>query len=174
MEDWLPELLAEKPAMITVHARTRKEMSDVPARWEHVKRAVEIRNEMGSETLIFGNGDVTDLEDAKIKAAETGADGVMLGRAIFGNPWLFRNLSQNNTSAISIDQKLTVMVEHAKLFEELLTGFKNFSVMKKHFKAYVNGFDGAVELRAKLMETNTALEVENVVDEFLASKKPII
>jgi len=195
LESWLPELLAEKPAMITVHARTRKEMSDVPAHWEHVKRAVEIRDEMGSETLIFGNGDVTDLEDAKKKAIETGADGVMFGRAIFGNPWLFRNrrqhflrsedLSERVTdsrvpqqakvlSEISTEEKLRVMVEHAKLFEELLTGFKNFSVMKKHFKAYVNGFDGAMELRGKLMKTDTAEEVENIVNEFLATKKPSI
>ena len=174
LETWLPELLAEKPALITVHARTRKEMSDVPARWEHVKRAVEIRNELQKDlpenerTLIFGNGDVVDVADARNKARETGADGVMFGRAIFGNPWLF------GKPATTVEQKLRVMAEHSKLFEELLTGFKNFSVMKKHFKAYVTGFDGAVELRGKLMETNNAKEVENIVDEFLALKKPSI
>ena len=87
LEEWLGALLETKPAAITVHARTRKEMSKVPARWKEVARAVELAR--GSGTLIIGNGDVIDLADARAKARETGADGVMLGRAIFGNPWLF-------------------------------------------------------------------------------------
>ncbi|HAO64911.1 TPA: tRNA-dihydrouridine synthase, partial [Candidatus Taylorbacteria bacterium] len=174
LETWLPELLAEKPAMITVHARTRKDMSKVPARWEHVKCAVEIRDELqktlqkNEQTLIFGNGDITDLEDGRNKAKAAGADGAMLGRAIFGNPWLF------GVPAISIEEKLWVMVEHTALFEELLGDIKNFAIMKKHFKAYVNGFDGAVELRGRLMETETADQVKNIVDEFLTSQKPLI
>src|SRR3990167_1964080 len=89
LEEWLPQLLAEEPAAITLHARTRKEMSEVPARWERVKRAVEIRNELKSTTLIIGNGDLKDIEDARQRVASSGADGAMLGRAIFGNPWLF-------------------------------------------------------------------------------------
>jgi len=74
---------------VTIHCRTRKDMSTVPARWERVRRAVEIRNEMGSETLILGNGDVLSMEDARRKAELSGADGVMIGRALFGNPWFF-------------------------------------------------------------------------------------
>ncbi|MES2006933.1 MAG: tRNA-dihydrouridine synthase family protein, partial [Patescibacteria group bacterium] len=89
LEEWLPVLLAEELAALTLHARTRKEMSKVPAHWDRVKRAVEIRNELGSKTLIIGNGDALNMEDARKKAAESGADGVMLGRAIFGTPWLF-------------------------------------------------------------------------------------
>jgi nifR3 family TIM-barrel protein len=182
LEEWLPELLAEEPAVITVHARTRKELSKVPARWEHVKRAVEIRNSLGSKTLIFGNGDVKDLEDARKKVEETGADGVMLGRAIFGNPWLFSkyhpdledsvtplNLRGDARGAgvISVKDKLHVMLEHTKLFQELLGDIKNFAVMKKHYKAYVTGFDGAAELRGKLMETTNAEQVEEIVENFL-------
>lgn len=168
LETWLPELLAENPAMITVHARTRKEMSKVPARWEHVKRAVEIRNELKSNALIFGNGDVVDIDDARRKCKETGADGIMLGRAIFGNPWLFSELS-GKSSFSSIQDKLLVMVEHTKLFNELLPE-KNFAIMKKHYKAYVNGFDGAVELRAKLMEAKDSGEVEQIVNKYLVDK----
>ncbi|MDO8564430.1 MAG: tRNA-dihydrouridine synthase [bacterium] len=172
LETWLPELLAETPTAITIHARTRKEMSKVPARWERVKRAVEIRNALKSETLILGNGDVTDMKDARQKAEESGADGVMLGRAIFGNPWLFANSSRLNLESgtrfnLSINEKLAVMVEHTKLFEELLGEIKNFAIMKKHYKAYANGFDGAKELRIKLMEAENAAEVENIVNNFL-------
>lgn len=161
LEVWLPELLAEKPVLVTVHARTRKEMSKVPARWERVKRAVEIRNELGSKTLIFGNGDARDIAHARELIHETGADGVMLGRAIFGNPWLF------SEKVPTLEEKLRVMVEHTKLFEELLGGVKNFNIMKKHYRAYVKDFDGATELRARLMETQSAREVERIVNEFL-------
>lgn len=167
LEEWLPEILAEEPAVVTVHARTRKEMSKVPARWERVKRAVEIRNELGSKSLIFGNGDALSIEDAKKKVAETGADGVMLGRAIFGNPWLFH--PEKDLSNVSLEERLSVMVEHSKLFEELLP-HKSFAVMKKHYKAYVNGFDGAVELRAKLMEAASSSEVENIVMDHLSER----
>lgn len=185
LEEWLPALLAENPAAITIHARTRKEMSKVAAHWDRVKRAVEIRNEMKSSTLILGNGDAVDVEDAKKKAAESGADGVMLGRAIFGKPWLFattdslgpkqypvaepatsEDVEQANTPA-SIEQRLRILIEHTILFEELLGDIKSFAIMKKHFKAYVEGFEGAKELRVKLMETTHAAEVEAIIEDFL-------
>ena len=85
---WIPALLEEGIAALTIHARTRNEMSDVPARWEHVKEVVDIRNSLGFDTLILGNGDLKDLADAREKIAFAGCDGAMLGRAIFGNPWL--------------------------------------------------------------------------------------
>lgn len=175
LEEWLPALLSEHPAVITVHARTRKEMSKVPARWERVQRAVEIRdalqgvewqkiNPNSSPTLIFGNGDVRSVEHAETLVRDTGADGVMLGRAIFGNPWLFH--PQQKFEDIPLRERLLVMIEHTKLFEEMLP-FKNFSVMKKHYKAYVQGFPGAHELRAQLMEAPSAKAVETVVNNFL-------
>lgn len=166
IEIWLPELLAENPAVITVHARTRKDMSKVPARWERVARAVLIRNELGSETLIFGNGDALSIEDARQKAEQSGADGVMLGRAIFGNPYLFH--PEKDISTVSLEERLRVMVEHTKLFEELLP-HKSFAIMKKHYKAYVHGFPGAVELRAELMEAKDARKVEQVIHRELAN-----
>ncbi len=165
IETWLPELLVEKPVAIILHARTRKEMSKVPAHWDIIKRAVEIRDEAGSETLILGNGGVLDLQDARKKVEETGTDGAMLGKAIFGNPFLFCD-SQRQVSA---SQRLQIAVEHTKLFEELLGDVKNFAIMKKHYKAYANGFDGAKELRVKLMDTKNAQEVERIVSHFLES-----
>jgi nifR3 family TIM-barrel protein len=161
IETWIPELLKENLAALTVHLRTRKEMSNVPAHWDVMKRIVEIRNEMKVPTLILGNGDVLDINDAKNKCDETGCDGVMLGRAIFGNPWLFAG------GKPSITEKLQVMVEHTKLFEKMLGGHKNFAIMKKHYKAYANGFDGAKELRIKLMETENASQVDEIVNDFM-------
>jgi nifR3 family TIM-barrel protein len=163
IDTWVPKLLEEGIAALTIHCRTRKEMSAVPARWEHVKEVVDIRDRMGVATLIIGNGDVKNLDDAKEKAAATGCDGVMLGRAIFGNPWLF----DQNKKEVPTEEKLRVLVEHTKLYEELLGGIKSFAIMKKHYKAYVNGFDGAMEVREKLMLCNNATEVEATVNEFL-------
>jgi nifR3 family TIM-barrel protein len=149
---WVPNLLEEGIAALTIHARTRNEMSDVPARWEHVKEVVAIRDAMGVDTLVIGNGDLQDLEDARAKVAASGADGAMLGRAIFGNPWLFAEHKP------SPQERIDALVEHIKLFDELLGGTVNFATMKKHFKAYISGWDGAKELRMKLMETAAAPE----------------
>ncbi len=161
IDTWIKGLLGEDLAVLTVHLRTRKEMSLVPAHWELMKDIVKLRNEIAPQTLIIGNGDVLDLQDGKKKCSETGCDGVMLGRAIFGNPWLFAG------KIPTLEEKLKVMVEHTKLFEKELGKYKNFAIMKKHYKAYVNGFDGAKELRVKLMEAENATEVENIVNDFL-------
>lgn len=165
LETWLPSLLSTGVAAITLHARTRKEMSLVPARWERVMRAVEIRNSLASKTLIIGNGDARSRADAHEKALVSGADGVMLGRAIFGNPWLFH--PERDVHAIPLTERLSILVEHSKLFEELLP-HKSFAIMKKHYKAYVQGFDGARELRMQLMNAGNADEVADCAKIWLA------
>ena len=201
---WLMALLETKPAVITIHGRTKKEMSLVPAHWDAIAEAVKIRNEFDSSnnrTLILGNGDVKSVGDAEEKARASGVDGVMIGRAIFGNPWLFshgyelRNsvfeialrsaaarvkmiFQQKNTSGYFKDSyfaiqsyssphlKLSVLLEHTKLFEKINKG-QNFDVMKKHFKSYVCDFPGAKELRIKLMACQNAKEAEKVMLPFL-------
>ena len=166
IEKWIPELLAEDIAALTLHCRTRKEMSKVPARWEHVREVVALRDKLSPNTVIIGNGDVKDIGDAKNKIKETGCDGIMLGRAIFGNPWLF----DQQKKELTVSEKLLVMCEHTKLFEKELGGIKSFAIMKKHYKAYVQGFDGAKELREKLMEAENATEIETIVHEFLQTQ----
>ncbi len=207
---WIPNLLEVSPAVITIHARTRKEMSKVPARWEHIKRAVEIRDQIQNfppphlhkctdisllrnsscsaqsasqgisedmvsenlrKTLIFGNGDIESVEDAYKKAKETGADGVMLGRAIFGNPFLFAGYEP------TWQERLLVLVEHINLFEEKFLGVKSFAVMKKHFKSYLSAValakedshwhHAVKELRDSLMTSVDASQAVSMVKEFL-------
>lgn len=160
LDTWLPELLAENLSAVTIHARTRKEMSDVPARWDTVAKAVQIRDSLKSKALIIGNGDVRDIADARAKAANSGADGVMLGRAIFGNPFLFAN---SRELANSKGAKLKALSEHILLFEELLSKTSNYSTLKKHFASYVKGWDGAKELRSRLMETTNSAEALSVI-----------
>ncbi len=175
IETWLPELLAENISAITIHARTRKEMSDVPARWDTIARAVRIRDACQGDTLtlktlIIGNGDARDLADARAKAAESGCDGVMLGRAIFGNPFLFAGLNEFPPKADppsaeenSREAKLNALSEHVQLFEELLSKTSNYSTLKKHFASYIKGWDGAKELRSRLMETTNTAEALSVL-----------
>jgi nifR3 family TIM-barrel protein len=160
IETWIPALLETGISALTVHLRTVKEMSKVPAHWELMSRIVEIRNQtLGVGTLILGNGDIMSLDEAQAKIDETGCDGIMIGRGIFGNPWLFDRSKQ----IISISERMRAMLEHTKLFEKEFTGIKNFEVMKKHYKAYVNNFDGAKELRMKLMDAEDYDEVERIV-----------
>ena len=163
LEEWLPELLAERPAAITIHARTRKEMSSVPARWERVQRAVEIRDAVRGlpsyETLIVGNGDLKNLNDARAKVAESRADGAMLGRAIFGNPWLF----SDRQSEPSPKEKIQTLAEHIKLFDEIMGDVQNFVVMKKHFKSYISGWDCAKEMRVRLMGAHTEKQAISIL-----------
>jgi nifR3 family TIM-barrel protein len=164
METWVTTILKEKPAVLTLHARTRKEMSKVPARWGRIKDAIALRNSLNSETLIFGNGDVIDLADAYKKVEQTGCDGVMIGRGIFGNPWVF-NRELEGGKDITLSQRLEALVEHTHLFETHLP-HKNFNIMKKHYKAYVHGFDNAKDLRAQLMGAKNATEVGEIVKNF--------
>ncbi len=166
LDTWLPNLLEAEPAAITIHARTKKEMSAVPAHWEEIGRAVAIRDKYDAspdKTLILGNGDVKDLTEARQRVAETGCDGVMIGRGIFGNPWLFNR--ERDYQVITPEEKMRVLVEHTHLFEKILGDKKGFAIMKKHYKAYVNGFDGAKELRVKLMEAENAGHVEKIIVE---------
>ncbi len=158
LETWLPELLAEEPDAVILHARTRKEMSDVPARWERVARAVEIRDSLSSKTLIVGNGDVQNLADAREKIAATRADGAMIGRGIFGNPWLFTNRGEPTPQ-----ERIAALLEHLELFDKLLTGTTHYATMKKHFKAYISGWDNAKDLRIRLMETESISEAKEIL-----------
>lgn len=166
LDEWLPVLLEENPVAITLHLRTRKEMSLVPADWEQMKKAVEIRNRVNPSVLLIGNGDVQNLEDARVKARETGCDGIMLGRAMFGNPWVFAGRKSEDTP---LAEKLAALLELAHGFEKISPP-KNFAILKKHIKAFVTGFAGAAELRAQLMSAENATELEAITQNKVQSR----
>jgi tRNA-dihydrouridine synthase len=176
LEDWLPNLFEVNPAAITIHARTKKEMSKVPAKWGRIADAVKLRDSYfknsSTKPLIIGNGDVRSLEEAKKLTEEFGVDGVMIGRGIFGNPWFFNH--KQKKEELPVEEILKVMLEHTKLFwEELVPLGKSFEIMKKNFKAYATSFTGSTELRGALYECKTYEEVEKVVNHFLSSSKQI-
>ena len=164
IEEWMKRLLDLGPAAIILHARTRDEMSDYPCHWDAVARAVALARAAGTDTLVVGNGDVTSLADARRIAAETGVDGIMIGRGIFGNPWVF---SENGPPPEERWRaRLRLMVEHTRDYERTYGGKRHFDIMKKFYKAYVSGFPEAKDLRVRLMETHGGAEVEAVLAEF--------
>jgi nifR3 family TIM-barrel protein len=161
LDSWISELLKENISALTIHLRTKKEMSLVPADWNHIKKIKKIIEKSGKNIILIGNGDVKSIKEAEEKTKKYGCDGVMIGRGVFGNPWFFSGYTP------TINERLKALLEHTKIFEKELGAHKNFAVMKKHYKAYVNGFDGAKELRIKLMETNSTKEVEDIINNFL-------
>lgn len=163
IDQWLPHIFAMDIPNVTVHLRTQHEMSKVNAHWELMPRIISMRDTLAPQTLVTGNGDVISCVDGQKLVEQTGCDGIMIGRGVFGNPWVF----DKKHSEISIEEKLRVMIEHTYLYEELFKGVKNFAIMKKHYKAYAHGFACASELRAQLMEAENASHVEKIVQEFL-------
>ncbi len=191
--DWLPVVLSEGPAALTVHARTRKDMSKVPARWDRFGEIIPLRDALSPETVLIGNGDVLSPEDGYQKIETYGVDGAMVGRALFGNPWFFHPVKRLSTKLIAlpthgvnrdtietedttndaftyvtIKERLEVLLEHTKLFVELLP-HKNFAIMKKHYKAYVSGWPQAAVLRNELMAAPDVPTIEAIINRELAN-----
>jgi nifR3 family TIM-barrel protein len=150
IDTWIPNLLSMRPAALTVHLRTRKEMSEVPAHWELMPRIAKLRAELAPATRLLGNGDIKTIAEARERIAAGGCDGAMIGRGIFGNPWLFAE------KIPTPHERIAALIEHITLFDEILGHTVNFATMKKHFKAYIQGWDHAKELRVALMETEDA------------------
>jgi nifR3 family TIM-barrel protein len=165
LDKWLPVLLETNPAAITIHARTRKEMSKVPAHWERIARAVEIRDASKSPTLIIGNGDVASLDQGKDLAEQTGADGIMVGRGAFGNPWFFN--PRRKPESIKPAEKIKALLEHTNLFAATFGDTKHFEIMKKHYKAYISGWPEAKALRVKLMTVKSVEDVESILKKYI-------
>jgi nifR3 family TIM-barrel protein len=163
--EWIAFVLEQKPAALTVHLRTVAEMSKVPAHWDMLKAVVALRDELSRETLIIGNGDIKSLDEAKQKVAEAGADGAMVGRGIFEDPFLFSETTklQDKTPV----EKMGLLLDHMHLWQETWGTSKHFPALRKFFKVYANGFPGAQDLRIQLMQTETPEETEAVVNSFL-------
>jgi nifR3 family TIM-barrel protein len=169
-DTWLRALLELQLPALSVHLRTRKELSLVDAHWDIMPEILELASVVAPETLIIGNGDIKNLDDGLDRVKSSGADGGMIGRGVFGNPFAFN--SAVDFSSFTLPERFKILLEHTRLFEELLGDIKSFSIMKKHYKAYVNNFDGAKELRTELMDAKNSNEIEAILNNFLNIKKP--
>ena len=157
IQEWIPALLETGLDALTIHGRTRKEMSFGPAHWDLIGEAAHLTH--SGDTLVVGNGDVLDLSDAYDKARTYGLDGIMIGRGIFKNPWFFNSDAREHTPK----EKVGIMMEHVRLFTEFWGEGKHFDIMKRFFKVYVNGWDGANDLRIKLMAAQNQSDVEDII-----------
>lgn len=147
-EEWISELLDVDPAAIILHGRTQRMQSEGDASWEEIRKAVELRNRLKPEIPFHGNGDVFSYERGLKRIAESGVDGIMIGRGIFQSPWFFNP----EKTEITKEERIEKLIEHTKLFEKTWSPKKNFNILKRFYKIYLNSFPGAAKLRADLMK----------------------
>jgi nifR3 family TIM-barrel protein len=157
-ENWIGLLLNQGLDMLTVHGRIAKDSYAIPSRWDEIQKVVRMRDEISPTTLIIGNGDITSSRQGEEYVKTYGTDGYMVGRGILNNPWLF-----SGREDIPEEERFNILLEHAKLFNEVWGEEKNFSVIKKYIKAYISDFEGANELRQRLMMVNNYDDLKELI-----------
>ena len=157
---WLTHILQQDIVNLTIHLRTKKEMSKVPAHYELISEIKQLRDEIAPTTLLTINGDIRDRAHGEELVAQTGVDGVMIGRGIFHNPFAF----EDQPTTRSRDELLGLLSLQLDLYDQYSdqTG-RPFDTLKRFFKIYVRDFEGAAELRDKLMHTKTTKEVREIL-----------
>lgn len=166
---WMEHLLETEPAAIILHARTSKVQSLVPADWNEISIAVATRNESGQRIPVIGNGDVWSIADGKQKCAASGAEGFMVGRGIFKDPWMFREIVHEP----EVNERMEALLSHAERYTAVWGGRKPFQILKRFFKIYATGFPGAAAIRADLMQTNSLQDVRDILRNYSLRKKTI-
>lgn len=149
-EEWISHLLETAPKAITIHGRTRKMMSNGPALWDEIGKAVTLRNQLGSETLILGNGEVFSYADALNRIEQYDVDGVMVGTGVFKNPWMFNP----EFVQITVNHRIELMRKHITLYQNTWGNGKDYNVLKRFFKIYLIGFSNAAHWRDAFMRAH--------------------
>lgn len=160
---WFEFLLGKDLDMLTVHGRTRKEMSKVPAHWDLIGEVARLRDQLAPDTLLVGNGDVANHEQGVQLAEQYGLDGIMVGRGVFQDPFVFSASSE--WANYSRQQRIDLYKKQVSLFAETWPNReRNIQTLNKFCKVYINGFDGAKELREQLMDAGSADELLRILD----------
>lgn len=163
--EWIPFLLEQKITALTVHLRTVRELSKVPAHWELMPRIIKYRDELAPNTVITGNGDISSMSDITAKYNKYCCDGFMIGRGIFANPWMFSK--KINEKTVTPAQRVAFFLHHIALFEKQWQDSKNFAMLKKFAKTYINNFPEAAIFREKLMETKKIEDLKQTLKNYL-------
>lgn len=160
---WPEFLLGKSLDMLTIHGRTKQEMSEVPAHWDQIGQIVKLRDRLAPNTLVVGNGDVMTRQQGENLATKYNLDGVMIGRGIFHDPFLFSDTSP--WSAYTKDQKVALFKSHIELFASTWKdGERPIAPLNKFSKIYMSGFDGAKELREELATAHSTDELLNLLE----------
>ena len=163
--DWLKHVFEQNIANLSIHLRTRKEMSKVDAHWELIEAIKTLRDEIAPNTLLTINGDIPDGQTGLELANKYGIDGIMIGRGIFHNPFAFEKEPREHSSK----ELLGLLRLHLSLFEKYdKDEARQFKSLRRFFKIYVRGIRGASELRHQLMNTQSIAEVRELLDAFEA------
>lgn len=168
MEAWITHLLKQDIANLSIHLRTRKEMSKVPAHWDIIPQIMALRDQIAPQTLITINGDIPDRQTGLELAEKYGVDGIMIGRGIFKNPFAFEKEPREHTSEELLGLlrlQLDLQDQYSEMIPRSIVGLHRF------FKIYVKGFSGASDLRVKLMQTKSTDEVRAILAAFEAENK---
>lgn len=167
-ESWLRTVFAQELAMVSIHLRTVREMSKVPAHWELASKVRELRDEVSPDTLLVGNGDVMNKAQGLELAAASGMDGIMIGRGIFQDPFAFAETSPWDT--LSGHEKLSIFQRHVELFSKTWEeGERPIAPLNKFCKIYVNDFPNAKEVRVDLMSAKSIADLKDRVRQQLES-----
>ncbi|MBA1353135.1 tRNA dihydrouridine synthase [Staphylococcus cohnii] len=169
--EWLKHVFKQDIANLSIHLRTRREMSKVDAHWELIGEIKQLRDEIAPDTLLTINGDIPDRKTGLELAEKYGIDGIMIGRGIFHNPYAFEKEPREHTSAELLD----LLRLHLDLFDKYSQEeTRLFKPLRRFFKIYVRGIRGASELRHQLMSTNTTDEARELLDEFESNMETTI
>lgn len=172
-QTWLPTILQQHPANLTIHLRTRKEMSKVAAHYELIPDILAMRDRFSPDTRITVNGDIRDYQQAiALKQQYPGVDGFMIGRGVFGNPYCFSHQAIQPTQQQLIDLFRYHLDQYDRyrliMPDERPELVRNFDALKHFFKIYITGFDGAANLRARLYECTNTGQIRQILDEVAA------
>ena len=160
---WPEFILNQDIDLLTVHGRTTKELSKVPARWNDIKKVREIRDKIAPKTLIVGNGDVESRQHGELLAKQTGVDGVMIGRAIFTDPYIFSK--DSHWEKLSEIEKLQIYQKHIELFANTYQNReRNWQSLKRMAKVYIHATQNASAFRDKLVRSETIEDMLEVLN----------
>ena len=156
---WIQFLLEQDLDVLTIHARTAIGFRAKKINWGRVLASVQLRDEMNKKTLIFGNGEIQSLTDARKHVKKFSVDGVMIGRAAINNPWVF-----SDEKDFPVSESYEMFKKHIQLFNSVWGNTKDFNMLKKFVRSYVSGFVGSQEIRTELMETKSIEELLSKVE----------
>ena len=162
--EWTGFILGYNLAAITVHGRTAKNTVGIPADWEEIGKVVALRDQMSIDTCIIGNGDVMCQRQFNELHEKYGVDGIMVGRGVLRDPLIFRQPGNTGFRDLSVSEKAGFMAEHVALYREIWGSDKNFNVLKRFTRTYINGFTGAAHVRAKLMEADSYGKILKILE----------
>ncbi|GAB6089614.1 tRNA dihydrouridine synthase [Spirochaeta dissipatitropha] len=167
-QDWCRHLLEQNLDAICLHPRTAEQQSDGVADWTQIRNLAEQRTAMQLSTAVIGNGDVRDLSTAAELSACTGADGIMIGRGIFHNPYIF-NPSAAPLAVRSREEKINLAIEHTQRFRRAYGSSRNFEILKKFFKCYLQSYPGSETELSRLMKVHSYEEATEMLEGLLST-----